>query len=581
MVLVGAVYVSTELLAMAKNSDKKVLNAFLLALLVVIGIVLASILHTLNAHENNQRYAESVDRLLLLNRLEARLLEAETSERGYFLTGDNIFKEEFDLLSNDVSSYLQELRRLDFSAVTTTENIQHLESLIRQRLQSLGNFIDVYETEGFEAARTMVQNRTGKALMDKYQNLNATIETAELAFLLEQRKSALQSATRLMYLLSAGTLLNLLLLGMAFVIGRKDLRLGQSLLGQMQRSSNEISYLNEMSNSLLSCQQLTDADQIIQHYMQLLFPTTSGGFYLHRASRNVLELHSTWGTQQSELSNMLLIEECWALRRGRTHIVDKAEDLHCEHDHADTDTYYFCIPMMAQGETIGILHMRCNPEPQAGKPCDLKEFFSDNNIQLAETVAIQIASAIASLNLRAALHAKSIKDPLTGLYNRRYLEATMQREQVRAQRNNTPFSIIMTDIDHFKAFNDSHGHQAGDSVLQLFGQELNSRVRGEDIACRYGGEEFTLILPGADLEKAGKRAEEIRIAVSQLRINVRGQSLPPITASFGVASFPLHGDDWQTVMQVADGELYQAKQAGRNNVSCAQNPKPAARKPDE
>lgn len=485
------------------------------------------------------------------------------------------------MFNDDVNRHLQELRHRDFSVATTPESIQQLESLVSQRLQSLSAFIDVYETEGFEAARAMVQNRTGKALMDKYQNLNVKIETAELAFLLEERKSALQSASRLMYLLSAGTLLNLLLLGMAFLIIRRDLRLGRSLLGQMQKSSNEISYLNEMSNSLLSCQQLKDADQIIQHYMQLLFPTTSGGFYLHRASRNVLELHSSWGTQQDELDNMLLSQECWALRRGRTHTVDKAEDLHCEHDNAGTDTSYFCIPMMAQGETIGILHMRCNPEPKTGKPCDLKEFFSDNNIHLAETVAIQIASAIASLNLRAALHAQSIKDPLTGLYNRRYLEATMQREQLRAMRNKSTFSIIMTDIDHFKAFNDSHGHQAGDSVLQLFGQELNNRVRGEDIACRYGGEEFTLILPGASLEMAGKRAEEIRMAINQLRINVRGQSLPPITASFGVASFPQHGDDWQTVMQVADGELYQAKQAGRNYVSCAQMPETAVNKPDE
>jgi len=220
------------------------------------------------------------------------------------------------------------------------------------------------------------------------------------------------------------------------------------------------------------------------------------------------------------------------------------------------------VPMMAMGETLGMLHVI-----DTGEQVDA--FNDDMRLRLLETTASQIASAIANLNLRAALHAQSIRDPLTGLYNRRYLEETMQREEMRAQRNNLPLSIIMADIDHFKNFNDTHGHHAGDLLLQAFGKELQAMVRGDDIACRYGGEEFLLILPGASLEKALERAEEVREAVRRIKVVFQGLPLPQVTCSFGVACYPQHGAHWPQVLQQADLAMYAAKHQGRNRSVAA------------
>jgi len=167
------------------------------------------------------------------------------------------------------------------------------------------------------------------------------------------------------------------------------------------------------------------------------------------------------------------------------------------------------------------------------------------------------------------LRQQSIRDPLTGLFNRRYLEETLAIEIERARRNNVPFSIIMLDLDHFKRFNDTHGHEAGDAVLQALGSFLHRNVRGGDIACRYGGEEFTLVLPGTSLEIAQQRVEQLCEGIRVLNIDFKNQILGPLTLSRGIATFPNHGDSGEMVLQAADAALYQAKSEGRDRVVVA------------
>jgi diguanylate cyclase (GGDEF)-like protein len=166
-------------------------------------------------------------------------------------------------------------------------------------------------------------------------------------------------------------------------------------------------------------------------------------------------------------------------------------------------------------------------------------------------------------------HHLSMRDPLTGLYNRRYLEETMGRELPRARRLGESVGVIVLDIDHFKHLNDTFGHDAGDLVLERTGELLLAATRNSDIACRFGGEEFAVILPGATLLVARNRAEAIRASLEALRIDWDGRQLGPLTISAGVASMPPHGQDWAYVMQQADRALYTAKQAGRNKVVAA------------
>ena len=234
--------------------------------------------------------------------------------------------------------------------------------------------------------------------------------------------------------------------------------------------------------------------------------------------------------------------------------------LRCPHISADLPiATSLCIPMIAQGETLGLFYL----STESSLACD------EAKQQLARTVAEQVALALANLRLQETLKNQSIRDPLTGLFNRRYLEEMFQQELARSQRQQSSISVIMLDIDYFKRFNDSYGHNIGDYVLQEVSTLLKNHVRGSDLACRYGGEEMILILPESTLDNAVTRAEMIRLAIAQLVLFHDGQPLQSVTISLGVASFPEHGGTVASVVQAADAALYRAKAAGRNQVMVA------------
>ena len=224
--------------------------------------------------------------------------------------------------------------------------------------------------------------------------------------------------------------------------------------------------------------------------------------------------------------------------------------------------------MMAQGESLGVLHLQ-RGLPSQKRPEGAREFAKDQR-PLAVTLAEHIALALANLRLREALRRESIRDPLTTLFNRRYMEESLERELRRADRKQRPLGMIMLDLDRFKHFNDSFGHEAGDMLLRKLGGFLLSRTRREDIVCRYGGEEFTIILPEASLEVARQRAEQLRQEVKQLTIQYRGQTLGAHTLSLGVAGFPEHSATGEALLRVADLALYQAKREGRDRVVVGQ-----------
>ncbi|HUL97422.1 MAG TPA: diguanylate cyclase [Usitatibacter sp.] len=186
---------------------------------------------------------------------------------------------------------------------------------------------------------------------------------------------------------------------------------------------------------------------------------------------------------------------------------------------------------------------------------------------LTSVILFFLTTALVSAWSRA--HHLSMRDPLTGLYNRRYLEETMGRELPRARRLGESVGVIVLDLDHFKLLNDTFGHDAGDHVLEHTADLLRAATRGSDIACRFGGEEFAVILPGASLLVARNRAEAIRASLESLKLEFDGKPLGPLTVSAGVAAMPPHGQDWAFTLQQADRALYTAKQAGRNRVVAA------------
>jgi len=223
---------------------------------------------------------------------------------------------------------------------------------------------------------------------------------------------------------------------------------------------------------------------------------------------------------------------------------------------------------MALGQALGVLQVRGGsnkarqPNAALAHPADMKR-------RLTVTMAEYIALALANLRLQETLRSQSIQDPLTGLFNRRYLEETLRRELESCERNRLSLGVIVCDIDHFKQVNDSLDHNAGDAVLRALGDALASSLRGGDIPCRYGGEEFVLVLPGASLPDTYQRAEQIRETIKGRQLAYRGQAAGPVTISLGVAAFPDHGTTWETLFHAADAALYRAKAGGRDRALMA------------
>jgi diguanylate cyclase (GGDEF)-like protein len=340
----------------------------------------------------------------------------------------------------------------------------------------------------------------------------------------------------------------------------------QQRTSELEQRNREISLLAEMSDFLQACATAEEAYNVIAHTAQQLFPETTGALFVYSASRNDLEAMATWSDLALNPNERVFApEECWALRRGRMYRVeDPRSALPCRHVPSPLSGSYLCVPMMAQGEALGVLHLRLNPSAaeSAKDAMELKEWLA---VPLAEHVAL----ALANLKLRETLRNQSIRDALTGLFNRRYMEETLEREMRRAERSQRPLGVIMLDIDHFKHFNDTFGHDAGDLLLRELGTLLNTQFRGGDIACRYGGEEFTLILPEMPSEMIQQRVEALRLGIRQLNVQYRGQVLGAVTLSAGIAVFPEHGAAGESLLQAADRALYRAKAEGRDRVVVA------------
>jgi diguanylate cyclase (GGDEF)-like protein/PAS domain S-box-containing protein len=332
----------------------------------------------------------------------------------------------------------------------------------------------------------------------------------------------------------------------------------QRLVSETEERNRNMTLLHEMSDVLQACQTSQEAYNTTAHFASKFFPGYGGGLYMLNNSKNLFEKVAIWGESLS-LEPLFIPDECWALRLGREHLVDDpTSGLLCQHASNPLPAAYLCMPLMAQGEAIGILHLQ-RITPGNGN-------LMEATASLAATVAEGVALALANLKLRETLRSQAIRDDLTALFNRRYMEETLERELHRVTRLGLPLSLAMLDLDHFKQYNDTFGHHAGDELLRSLGRLFSSQIREDDIACRYGGEEFLIIMPGASLEVTLERTEHLRQCVKRLHELRPSQFLHPITISIGLAIFPDNGSSGSALIQAADAALYRAKKEGRNRV---------------
>jgi diguanylate cyclase (GGDEF)-like protein len=331
----------------------------------------------------------------------------------------------------------------------------------------------------------------------------------------------------------------------------------RTLMDEAHEHRSQVQELFAMTDMLQAAENHDDAGAILMATSQRLLPAFAGALYVFNNSRDRLDLAKSWNSGDPfQPSDTLLPSNCWALKRGKPHIND-AENATLCCMHAINGAATVEVPMMARGQVFGLLILAYDGEDAYHRLMAVR--------RVARALADSMSLALSNIALREKLRTQSLRDPLTGLYNRRYMEDALDRYISLAERTGSATSIVMIDLDNFKRVNDEHGHAKGDAVLRDVAAQLVAALRPSDVVARYGGEELMVILPNCALDDAAHKAEMLRLRVEGLT-ETHGTA---ISASFGVATVPETSTHAADVIPMADSALYAAKKAGKNRVACA------------
>lgn len=551
---------------------RKIASVFALLLLAVVGATTAYGVRLLVS--SNDRLEHSYRVIEHIESSQAHLASTEAAGRGYRLTSHQAFREEIDRSAPRAAEEAEDLVALTADNPAQQALARQLLTVSTAQVEEMRRLADLQDREGPRAAIRSMRVDDLVANMHEFNALAGNMLSAELE-LLDQRRATTVRRARLLLgfvLLGLGVSLATLWVMLASLTreNNRNLRLEREARAALTRlqSSQELTErlseqrraLSEYTGLLQSAQNLDEAMELTSLTLEQLLPHVGGQCYLSRASRDFLESRASFGQCAIASNDTLSHDECWALRRGHAHYnrgrPGAIRCAHVEQGRSLNGISTLCVPLSAQGEALGMLHV-----------CALSDGGEhDNDAEIIELLAEQLAMAVANLRLRETLRQQSLRDALTGLFNRRYFEESLRREMQRCERKRLPLALLVLDIDHFKAFNDTHGHSAGDAVLAHVGRTLATLIRAEDLACRYGGEEFTIVMPEASPDIARERAESMRRAVSETTIVHNGRTLGPVTMSIGIAAFPRDGMTPELLFEVGDASLYRAKAEGRDRV---------------
>lgn len=329
-------------------------------------------------------------------------------------------------------------------------------------------------------------------------------------------------------------------------------------LAALQIHTQDLTHINEMNEILQTCVREEEIHQVFGHMAQTLALGDGGMLALLRPPGRILHSAATWG-DASGMDALFQLDDCWGIRRGQAYEPSMSHPgLRCAHFRPSADYITLCQPLVVQGEILGLITIRAN--------ADIGEAAWQRIRQLSVTLGEALKLALSNIRLREALREQATRDPLTGLFNRRYLDETLPRELHAHLRENQPLALAILDLDNFKRYNDTWGHEAGDQVLIEVSRILSEHLRASDIACRFGGEELVAVMPGAELQEARDRIARIANLLRDAEIHIGERPLPPVTFSAGIALAPLHGDNADALLRAADQALYAAKQAGRDRI---------------
>jgi len=510
-----------------------------------------------------------------------QLLDAETGQRG-FLLSDRAFY---------LRSYYAGVTQLGDSRAALTAAFAHepaanvllgvLDKAIEAKLQELDRTVDLRSEGHAGEAMELVLSNSGQQSMDSARMALNELSAAQL-----KRSRASEAGSdediRFNYQL-LGTALSLSGLMLCALVWRsrrttahaiaRNAELSRMLDVSVERTDH-VRGLSELNRYLQSCVDLEEAQRLLEHQLAPLMRAQTGALYIFAASHDQLRRSFAWG--DNTYADHFAPTECWAVRLNQPYQQPESVNaIACAHLQLTTASPHRstqCLPLVAHGELMGLVVLNIGTASNEGDQPGMVD-----NAGYRREVLDQVGLALGNLKLRELLRQQSILDLLTGLYNRRFLEESVRRELLRAVREQADgeydgLALLMIDIDHFKRCNDTYGHEVGDFVMREVARALQRATRGSDVAARYGGDEFTVVLVNIPGGQALERAEQLRANVERLELQSAATSVGTVTISIGLATFPTHGDSLQDLLSAADKALYAAKDAGRNRVVVAPEP---------
>jgi diguanylate cyclase (GGDEF)-like protein len=533
-----------------QRSRTAIMPAIIVGLILLIGLItVADFLTDKYNDGRSDRYAEQ---LTQGQQFGDALIQGGFGVRGYVLTGR----------AEELLPYQLALRALDDLAPTVLPKLPTQAGLasgshvsasaaLSQLLDAWSAAIHLEDVKQRDQAASALFSPSVQAARNQLQRQVASYvaRAHEIADGWSETAAAITRAYQLINLVAVA----LAALAMIYAFGRIIRAINTGFAAREQTEQ-----LFSMADMLQSAAGQEDTNEVLRATATRLLPGLGGALYVFNNSRDRLDLATRWGGSSEASAGHLAPNACWALKRGKPHM-NRAENGALRCSHVNERQVSLEIPMAARGELYGLLEISADPSLADGPA----------RLLAAQPVAAAMADAmslaLSSLALRERLRNQALRDALTGLYNRRFLEEMLERMCLEAERRKAPISAIMIDLDHFKRLNDQHGHSAGDAVLRDAASAILSCLRGTDVACRYGGEELAVLLPDCPLALAAGKAEQIRGRIAEL---TQAGGLA-VTASLGVACVPETCGSANELLASADVALYRAKQLGRDRVEVA------------
>lgn len=536
---------------------------FIGAILLLLTLAAGSIISGLRQVNDNDRLTSLRGTYELSHGILQGLVDAETGVRGFVITNDPAYLEPY----YSGIAHVGRLTRIAREGDPILKDRRNAEGktlfeLAEQRETIMANLIAVMNKDGRTAAQNALAGGAGKRAMDQVRDFIATVDE-EVGRETTALSSAAETNTRFLSIFFAGSMvLSVLLSSAQFWLFRGEISRRGVVEADLNIRHRQMALISQLSDSLHSSNSRDESYQVIETFARDILAGTSGTLYVYNNSRDQLHRAAAWGEGKRDIADHFGPDECWALRRGKMHVSAAAGGhINCHHITVNPGHAFVCLPITARGQTSGLLCMEASGTAS--------NTLTDDVAASARNFADQLSLALVNIELRERLQNMAIRDPLTELYNRRFMDEALARELALAQRKGGKLCIAMLDIDHFKKVNDTYGHPAGDEILKLVARYLVSALRRSDFICRYGGEEMMLVLPDCDHAEGLEKAQMVCDGIRDLKIVIDGDELPSVTVSIGVAIFPDDGATRTDIVGNADQALYQAKRGGRNRVVMA------------